>query len=73
MSKTWLKRPRASHEPTQSAEVDQLVVGEGGVQPRPERLVHAQMVVGVALGELGRQTLPLVETPPQLRRTPTSS
>ena len=50
-------QPRAHAQ----GQVDQLVVGEAGVQPVPEGVVHAQVIGGVALGELGGQLLPLAE------------
>ena len=43
--------------PHAQGQVDQFVVGEGVVEAVPEGLVHAQVVGGVALGELGGQVL----------------
>ena len=57
MSKTWLKRPRASHEATHRPRSTSSASVNWRVQAAPEVVVHAQMVGGVALGELGGQAL----------------
>ncbi len=64
MSKTWLNRPRASHEPTHRARSTSSSSLKAAVEAVPEGIVHAQVVGGVALGELGGQALPLAEPAP---------
>ena len=53
--------PEAEEHPAADDEVGHLVVAERAAQARPERVVHRLVVEGEALGELGRQLLPLGE------------
>ena len=46
------------------AELDELVVAEGGVQPGPQVVVHGAVVEGEPLGELHGEALPLGEPAP---------
>ena len=73
MSKTWLNRPRASHEPTHRARSTNSSSLKLPMEAGPEVLVHAQMIGGVPLGKLGAQPLPIGEPLQVAAGVPTSS
>ena len=65
-------RPMPRKHAAADGEVRQLVLGEGVVQAAPELVVHGQVVDGEALGELGRQPLPVL-SPVAARQSVTSA